>query len=255
MEFNFNDNKIVDSLDKVPDQFRSVYVQSTEDNTKFVIDTKYLGVTGAIDGINKALKNERKLSNELKSKKDVSVQLKELFDLESLDEVKTKFSEMETTILEKSKVDPAKIKADIEKGYLTKEKALNDKNAAMFESLRQHMIIGEANAALNELKGSVPLLMPIIKEAATVVEDNGSYVVRVKDDSGSYRGNQSGGFMTISDYVKELKNTDAYKPAFAASSPNGTGTKPSNQPGVNPTPSDTSPLSLIERGLREQQQG
>lgn len=226
MEFDFSTNGTVDSLDKVPEQFRPVYTEGAD--KKFTINPTMKGIVDAITGLNGALKNERKTTTTLKGQKDVAAAVKEVLGFETLEEAKAKIDELSTQIAEKSKVDPAKIKADIEKAFDVERQGLKGANAKMQGTLEKYLIDAAATGALAEAKGNVKLLLPIIKQQTAVVADGEDYVVRIKDASGDYRGNGAGGFMTVADLVKELKASSDYGVAFASDAPNGGG-KPTGQ--------------------------
>ena len=220
MEFDFSTNGTVDSLDKVPEQFRGVYVQ---DGEKFKINDSLKGVTDAITGLNTALRAERGTTKTLKGQKDVSAIVKETFGVDTVDEVKAKIDELTQQVAEKSKVDPAKIKADIEKAFATKEEGYKGTISKMQGTLEKYLIDSAATSALSAAKGNVKLLLPIIRNAVSVVPDGDEYVVRVKDPAGDYRGNGAGGFMTVEDLVKELKASSDYGVAFESEAPSGGG--------------------------------
>lgn len=256
MEFDFSTNGTVDSLDKVPEQFRPVYSQGQDG--KFTINPTMKGIADAITGLNGALKNERKTTATLKGQKDVTSVVKETFGVDTIEEVKAKIDELTQQIAEKSKVDPAKIKADIEKAFGVKEEGYKADKAKMQATLDKYLVDSAGLAALAEAKGNAKLLMPIIKSQAVVVPDGDEYVVRIKDPSGDYRGNGAGGFMTVADLVKELKTSSDYGVAFASDAPSG-GCKPQGgRPtgGKPPAPAsndrdvrDKSPAQMIADGL------
>lgn len=222
MEFDFSTNGTVDSIDKVPEQFRGVYVEDPADK-KFKINPTLKGVADAITGLNTALRAERNTTKTLKGQKDVSAALQEALQLDSVDAVKARIEELTAQVAEKSKVDPAKIKADIEKAFTTKEDGYKATISKMQGTLEKYLIDSAATSALSAVKGNVKLLLPIIRNAVAVVPDGDDYVVRVKDPAGDYRGNGAGGFMTIEDYVKELKASSDYKVAFESDAPSGGG--------------------------------
>lgn len=226
MEFDFTTNGTVDSIDKVPEQFRPVYSEGAD--KKFSINPTMKGIVDAITGLNGALKNERKATTTLKGQKDVSAIVKETFGVDTVDEVKAKIDELTQQVAEKSKVDPAKIKADIEKAFGVKEEGYKADKAKMQATLDKYLVDSAGLAALAEAKGNAKLLMPIIKSQAVVVPDGDEYVVRIKDPTGDYRGNGAGGFMTVADLVKELKSSSDYGVAFASDAPSGSG-KPAGQ--------------------------
>lgn len=261
MEFDFAANGTVDTIDKVPEQFRPVY---SEDPTtkKFVVNPTMKGIVDALTGLNGALKNERKSTATLKGQKDVAAVVKETFGLDTVEEVKAKIDELTTQVAEKSKVDPAKIKADIEKAFGVKEEGYKADKAKMQATLDKYLVDSAGLAALVEAKGNTKLLMPIIKSQAVVVPDGEEYVVRIKDPAGDYRGNGAGGFMTVADLVKELKGSADYGVAFASDAPAGGG-KPNGQQTNQQRQTqqrqvetgEKTPQQLISDGLRARRQG
>jgi hypothetical protein len=263
MEFDFSANGTVDSLDKVPEQFRPVYSEGAD--KKFSINPTMKGIVDAITGLNGALKNERKATTTLKGQKDVSAIVKETFGVDSVDEVKAKIDELTQQVAEKSKVDPAKIKADIEKAFGVKEEGYKADKAKMQATLDKYLVDSAGLAALAEAKGNAKLLMPIIKSQAVVVPDGDEYVVRIKDPSGDYRGNGAGGFMTVADLVKELKSSSDYGVAFQSDAPSGGGkpagqqttqqTRQTQQRSASQDSGDKSPAQLIADGLAKRRNG
>ena len=242
MEFDFSTNGTLDNLDKVPEQFKPVYSQGTDG--KFTINPTMKGIADAITGLNGALKNERKSTTALKGQKDVAAVVKETFGLDTVEEVKAKIDELTQQVAEKSKVDPAKIKADIEKAFNVERDGLKAANAKMQGTLEKYLIDAAATGALAEAKGNVKLLLPIIKQSAAVVADGEEYVVRIKDPAGDYRGNGAGGFMTVAELVKELKASADYGVAVASDTPSGGG-KPTGQ---QRTPAQTQQRQQQEAG-------
>ena len=255
MEHLFADT-IVDDLTTVPEQFRSLYTEDPVDK-KFKINPSFASVAGAIDGLNGALRNERKATSALRGQKDIGVILKETFGLATVEEVKAKLEELNLVVAEKSKVDPAKLRAEIAKTFEGKEEGHRVQMAKMQGTLDKHLIDSASATALAENKGNLKLLLPIIKQSAVVVADGDDFVVRIRDAAGDYRGNGAGGFMTVQDLVKELKASSDYGVAFQSEAPSGGGklagrtTQPPTQhkfttgPGVAATPAE-----LIANGLQ-----
>lgn len=261
MEFDFSANGTVDTLDKVPEQFRPVYSEDPA-TKKFTVNPTMKGIVDALTGLNGALKNERKSTATLKGQKDVAAVIKETFGLDTVEEVKAKLDELTTQVTEKSKVDPAKIKADIEKTFDTERQTLKGANAKMQATLEKYLVDAAATGALAEAKGNVKLLLPIIKSQTAVVADGEEYVVRVKDAAGDYRGNGAGGFMTVADLVKELKASSDYGVAFASDAPAGGG-KPNGQQNNQQrqqqqreqATGEKTPQQLISDGLKARRNG
>jgi len=148
MEWDFNANAEVDedTLGKAPEGFRGAYEKS--DDGKYRIADGFKPFVEAITGLNGALGKERGVTKTLKGQKDVTEHLRELGDFEDFDALKAHLEEQSKTIASQSKVDPAKIKADIQKTFdadLQKEK---DKNAAMQGTLNRYMVDSAAVSAL-----------------------------------------------------------------------------------------------------------
>ncbi len=224
-DFDFATNSTVDSLDGVPEQFRAVF---EEKDGKYTVGEPYKGIADAVSGLSKALNAERKQHGDVKKLKDVGTAVKDaLGDLgiTTLEEAKAKFTELSATLAEKGKVDPAKIRQEIEQTFAAEKTGLVTKNEKMASTLSRYLVDSEANAQLNAAKGNAKLLLPVIKASTKVVEDGEDYVVRVLDAAGDYRGDGKGGFMTVADLVAELKNSADYKVAFASDAPLGGGEK------------------------------
>lgn len=61
MEFTFEKNLAVSSLDTVPEQFRHLY---EERDGRYVLNDAHKGIAAAIDGLNKSLKAARRDADE-----------------------------------------------------------------------------------------------------------------------------------------------------------------------------------------------
>ena len=257
MEFDFSKNPSLDNLEAVPEQFRGVYTQGTDG--KFGINPSFTGITVAIDGLNVALRSERKNSTTLKGQKDIAAALKEHLGFDTVEDAKAKFEELTAAVASKANIDPAKLKADIEKGFLVKEEGYKADNIKMQGTLGRYMVDSAGLSALAEFKGNAKLLMPIIKTQAVVVADGDDYVVRIKDSAGDYRGNAAGGFMNVGDLVKELSTSTDYKIAFESTAPTGSGKQVGARPLVGRQAlqsqqaaidkADRTPAQLIADGL------
>lgn len=256
-DFDLATSGTVDTLDTVPEQFRSLYAQG--DGGKFVIGEMHKGVVEAVTGLSKALKAERGVSNGLKSQKDVGAAVAEAlkdFGITDLDTAKAKLSELTEAVAKNSKVDPAKIKAEIEATFASERTGFEAKVSKMQATLDKHLVENAALSALSAHKGSPVLLLPAIKNAVKVVADGEDYVVRVLDGDGQYRGDGKGGFMSVEDYVKELKSNKDYAAAFTSDTPSGGGPRNQSQSRQQQqstqrkvTDAPANPQELVARGL------
>lgn len=230
-DWDFSANQEVDeeTLGKAPEGYRGAYAKD-EATGKYKIADTHRPFVDAITGLGTALKAERNVSRDLKGRKDIAAVVKETFGFETVEEAKAKWDEMSQTIATNGKVDPAKIKADIEKTFNAEKQGLLDENQGMQNTLRKYMVEAAAATALGAAKGNSKLLMPIVREAVDLVKDGDDWVVRVKDGQGDYRGNGKGGFMTVEDFVNELKGSKEYGVAFESDMQGGGGDR-SQRPG------------------------
>jgi hypothetical protein len=233
MEWDFTANQEIDeaALGTAPEGYRGAYAK--DDATgKYKIADAYRPFVDAITGLGGALKNERRTSGELKSQKDINTVLQEALGFDSIDTAKAKFEELNNQVLTASKVDPAKIQADIEKRF-NGQMAEKDKELdGMRGTLKTYLVDNSAVTALAAAKGNSKLLLPLIREQVDVVKDGeNGYVVRVKDGQGDYRGNGKGGFMSVEELVNEMKASKDYAGAFESENPRGTGPTNQQRPG------------------------
>lgn len=233
MEWDFTANQEIDesALSTAPEGYRGAYAK--DDATgKFKIADAYRPFVDAITGLGGALKNERKTSGELKGKKDVNAVLQEALGFDSVETAKAKFDELNTLVTTASKVDPAKIKAEIETGFNARIAEKDTELEGMRGTLKTYLVDNSAVTALATAKGNSKLLLPLIREQVDVVKDGeNGYVVRVKDGQGDYRGNGKGGFMSVEELVNEMKASKDYAGAFESDQQRGTGQPNQQRPG------------------------
>jgi hypothetical protein len=186
-----------------------------------------------MSGLSKALETERKT---IKTQSETLAAFKSLG--ESPDVVLTRMKELEELASKGGKDAQAfeKWKSDIQtkaqQDIQTKDQELKN----MMGSLEAHLIDAEAAQAVAALDGSPLLLLPHIRSSVKVVNDAGKYAVRIVDGEGDPRGNGSGGYMTIKDFVAELKSKQDFAGAFKPSGNTGSGMRPgaSSQTGGTP---------------------
>ena len=216
----------VDALDDIPEELREQYV---EDNGKF-----RLALEGYEDpaGLKSALEKERKAAREAS---------KQAKAWEAIGKTPDEISEL-LEAQRKAEEDKAKKEGNLEK---IKEAMLKEhqtevakyKGAAdkLRNQLDRHMVDAAATQAIAAAKGIPALLLPHVKAAVRVLEEDGNFVTRVVDDAGNPRVNGKGDYLTIADLVSEMRNSDIFGRAFegtgttgggaSGSKPNGTGGK------------------------------
>lgn len=274
MEFDFNTNQTVDSLDKVPEKYRGLYgeVAEGDDAGKFTLVEGARGLVADYTGLAKSaagLRQEKKAASDesasrrvaLKSIEDTLTALGiEIGEEGVVPAVETYVKDLQEKVKggQALKVDMDKLKSQydtrLSEGLAEKDKELE----AMMGTLRKHMITGAANAAIAKHKGSVDLLLPHVQSQCDVVkDDNGEYVVRVKDPEGTYRIGGNGSFMGVEDLVADLKTKDAFARAFESEVPGGTGSTPGSMqrpaPRQNQNREEMSPTDKIRAGLKKGQ--
>ena len=243
MAFTFDHT--LETLDNVPENFRGLYTK-VEGGNGFAIHADF---TGHINGLTSALDKERKGS---KAANTALAAWKALG--ETPDAVSASISELKEQLTKKGEggANFEKIKADMERVH---KEALTQKDSqlgAMQSTLNEHLIENVAMQAITEAKGSVALLLPIIRGSAKVVEEKGKYTVRILDKDGDARSNGKGDFMTIADYVNELKSSKDYGRAFEPSGSTGGGKPPASSKtggGAGRDTGDMTPTQKIALGL------
>jgi hypothetical protein len=256
MEWDFAANQSIDedTLAKAPEGYRGAYEKG--DDGKYTISAAYKPFVDTVVGLGGALKNERLTSKGLKGQKDAVAVIKEQFGFDTVEEAKAKWDEMAQTIATNGKVDPAKIKADIQKGFDAQLGAKDKELDGMRGTLSKYLVDNAAISALAELKGNQKLLGPVVKGMVELVKDGDEYVVRVKDGQGDYRGDGKGGFLTVAGLVAEMKQDKDYAAAFESEAPAGSDRQIGQpRPGTSrPTGvrrEDMSPTEMIAAGLQQ----
>lgn len=119
-----------------------------------------------------------------------------------------------------------------------KELAERDTKAAELEAeLARRMVDAEATAAITAERGSVPLLLRIIKDRTRVVRtDDGKRVLQVLDEKGNPAVGDGGADMDIAGLVRELKADPAFAGAFEGKNATGSGAGEGDNPQPNGTP-------------------
>ena len=248
MEFEFGANAEVASLDMVPEPFRPFYAAGNrkDGSAGFLLQDTYRSTATAVDGLNKALRGARQ---DLKNKPDLSPWLSV---------VQTEFPDLSEVTPDALAASIAKLKQDLTAGKdgtanwdkirRTLEEAhtqaLTKKDGeiqGMQKSLENYMIGQQAAEAISAAKGVPALLMPHIQSQCKVVRlDNGNYEVRIVDASGDFRGDTSGGFLTVKQLVEQMKTDPIYSRAFDSEAPGSSsgGTPPGStyrSPGAPPS--------------------
>lgn len=213
---------VIDSLETVPETVRSLYVP---DGDKFKLDVSGIedtsGLKSALQKEREAAKNAAKQANAWVSLGKTPEEIQELLEAQrKADEDKaTKNGEWE------------KLKVQMQEQSANERQKLEQALKAKDGAIERYLIDAQAVAAISELKGVPALLLPHVKAAVKVVDDDGEYVTRVVDAQGNPRVNAKGDFLTIKDLVSEMRQSEVFGRAFEASGTTGTGSRPSTASG------------------------
>lgn len=244
MEFDFEKNPTVETIEVVPEKYRGLYAEITEgDNTgHFALSDAAKGLVADYAGLARSaagLRQEKKTASDESAKR--RHELKGVTDtltglgVEIGDEGMNPAIEAFVASLQDQVKGGAKHQVDLDKiklqfaQQLADGKLDNEKSqAGMLATLERHMVIGDAKAAIAEAKGSIPLLLPLVKGQCIVVpnDDGTDYVVRIKDPDGTYRLDAAGNPLTIKGLVTDMKTKEEYQQAFESEAKGGGGSPP-----------------------------
>jgi hypothetical protein len=230
----------VESLDKVPENLRPLYVTEAKDG-KYGIRPEFVSIAESINGFNKANKTLRTEVSTLKSSK---------VDLSPLAEYGNSPEEIAKTVTARiteaggkqavdaqKKVDAAT--ASLKEAHAAELKKHAERNTGLQGQLYKLLVENQATAAVVEAKGIPDLLLPFIKNQVKVAEENGELVVQVVDAKGELRYGGTGSPMTIKELVSEMKGQEKFGRLFESEqqkggtgmNPNGARRQPTQQQG------------------------
>lgn len=255
MDFEFTP---VESLEKVPAQFRPLYATQAGEDGKFSIAEPYKGTAEAFVGLGRALKAERAAA-----KNRTTVDLSPLQPFGStVEEIATgvtnKIRTLEEQLAQGGKVDVEKIKQALAQAHQTETQKITTRAKALESQLYEQLVETAATAELGrpgKPRGSAELLMPIIRRSVKVTENDGKFAVSVVDGSGDLRySGVTGQPLSIAELVDEMRTDARYARAFDSDAPSGGGAPPTGSKApvrVVQQHGDVSPTDLIRQGLAE----
>jgi hypothetical protein len=259
MKFNFKEHQVVDTIEKVPEDFQALYVE--QEDGKFKLDStdaKVGAAVSAITRLNTALVASRA---EVKKAKEGKVDLSILSEFgEDTETILATFQEQlaaaQTTAKGKGAEDldrqVAKIKEDLAKGHSKELGAVTDRNTALTAQLYGLLVDSSATSALVAAGVIDPdLARPLIEKQVKVTEEDGQFVVNVVDGAGDIRfSGVTAAPMSIKELVAEMKGQEKYQPLFKSESKSGGGITPVKttlRPGVKAE--EKSSVDKISAGL------
>jgi hypothetical protein len=102
-------------------------------------------------------------------------------------------------------------------------------------ALERQLVDAAATAEIASQRGAATLLLPHVRSALQVVEDEGgNFAVRVVDADGTPRRDPRGGFMTVKDLIGEMRRSQDFARAFDGAGASGGGMSPKGAGGGMP---------------------
>lgn len=204
----------VDSIDTIPEAQRGLYKQVGE---KFTLDVEGyedpVGLKSALAKERDAAKTATKQAQAWQALGKSPEEVQALFEAQAQAERDKlqkggEWDKLRAQMTEQQKAELAK--KDERIGTLTK-------------SLERRLVDADAVAAIAAAKGSSALLLPHVRASVKVIEDNGDFKVQVIDAAGNPRVNGKGEFLTITDLVSEMRQSEIFGRAFEATGTAGSG--------------------------------
>lgn len=263
MPWDFIENATVEAIDTVPEEHRPYYVEDKTEG-KFVLKPDVVPLAQALTNSQKAIAKAN-LTRKEDSKKDAArrialdgivtalteagVEVEDTDVTKLPDIVKTKIAEfVEAGKSGKdNKVNIENVKKAME-GQITKLKADHASElGAMRSSLEEYLIDSVAMAELAKagtIDSAPDLLLPKVRESVKVVKtDDGKYVPRVIDTDGTFKFNDKGVEMSVSDLVGSMKTK---YPNMFKSQEKGGGGAPTNK-GTPKTQQKTDGMNSVDK--------
>lgn len=245
MEYEFDLDNAIASLDSVPDDLKHFYSQG---DGGYRVAANMTGAAKRINGLTGNLKTERtkktaangeaaQFRNESKGFKELVAAIPDLpEDKRNPEGLKEYLADLATKATaggrkgEEAARQLEAVRQEMAKDKTTALAAKDQELTAMQGSLFRYMVGDVANTALTEHKGNPLFLRPHIDRMTKVVkEDNGEYVVRVLDDKGQIKYNGQGNPMSVPELVETLKKDERFAAAFEGRVQGGGGTPASRK--------------------------
>lgn len=202
--------------------------KSLDEGIKGLYEEKDGAFVLGVDGIEDTSGLKSALDKERKARSDYEKTVRQYQGLgKSPDEIAELVKAQEES--EKNKLEQKgeweKLKIQLLDSHKKELAARDEAVQKMKGTLESYLVDAAAMEAITENGGRPKLLLPHVKSAVKVIEEDEKFHVRVVGPDGSPRMNSKGEFLGIKDFVKELREIDDYAPAF-----NGTGTTGSGTP-------------------------
>lgn len=209
---------------------------SLDEGIKGLYEEKDGGYVLSIDGLEDTNGLKSALEKERKARSEYEKAVRKYEGLgKSPDEIAELVKAQEES--EKSKLEQKgeweKLKAQLLESHKKELAARDEAVQKMKGTLESYLVDAAATEAIAAAKGIPQLLLPHVKSAVKVIEEDGKYQVRVVGPDGSPRMNAKGEFLGIKDYVSEMRESEVFSRAFDGSGTTGSGT-PANRGQTRP---------------------
>lgn len=231
MQFSFSENQEVQSLDSVPEQFRSLYGE--KEGGGFTLKTGNPAVKGAIEailGLDKALKATR-TERDTASKRAVDLTpLAEYGDSVEViaATVQAKLAEASEQLAKGAKINPDKIREEVAATFKKDIDSRDARVTALTSQLTTIMVDNAitASAIEKDVNADAELIPPFIRPHVKMVEKDGKMFAAVVDKDGEVRYSGLTGLpMTIKELMLEMKAAGKHAKLFNSEAGNGAGTQ------------------------------
>lgn len=220
------------------------------------IDTEELSPEKIKSLLSEHNKMQQALAKANKEAKEQRLRLKKLreagLDVDTAIELKQKMRDEEhKRALKRGDVD--KIRVQLEEQYTGKLSEAEVRISKMEKALHETLVSDKVGQALNELgaaNGAHKIITPVIEKFIKVVDDDGRYTVVITDEDGDTRFNNEGKYMSIKEYIAELRVDDIFSRLFVQTNNSGTGSSASGQRrggGGKPPPKTRADMSATEK--------
>ena len=250
---------VLDSLESIPEELRDNYVESDDGKYRLAALSGFVPEE-KIAGLKSAVEKERELGQIARQERAQLREKMEKFgdiDPDKYHELLEAQEKAEQERLEK-RGEWEKLRDQMKTAHETEIETLRTSNEKLISKFERMFIERDARTALDEFKGNPRLLLPHIEKNVKMIrdEDTGEFSLRVLDDAGNPRIDATGSFLSVSDLVSEMRQTEDFGSAFKGSSMTGGGTPPAGETGsegatAGGTPDDVSGLRRSTMSKRE----
>lgn len=256
MQFNFEENQHVETLDGVPDNFQPFFKANEAGGFDFRKDDPAVSAAvSTITGMSIALDAERGVTAALKKQKVDLTPLKEFGgDIESIAKgVNERISQLKDAGGADADKKIENLKTSMAQAHATEVQKLSERNKGLQGQLYTQLVTTEATTAIAEHKGNAELLINFVSNQVKVEESDGQLTATVVDANGAPKYNGMGQPMSVTELVGTMKKDKKYAALFQSEARPGGGTPPntSSQRAPAPGEKDTrNPTQKLSDGLK-----